>query len=39
VLRRFSGLIFAPAASTDVAGELLTESETGFLQVDDIRLE
>ncbi|MEY2929746.1 MAG: hypothetical protein RL033_495 [Pseudomonadota bacterium] len=39
VLSRFSGLLFAPAASMDVAGELLTESETGFLQVDDIRLE
>ncbi len=39
VLSRFTGLIFAPSATMDEAGELASASETGFLQIDDIRLE
>jgi hypothetical protein len=36
VLRKFGGLIIAPAASTDPAGELKTAVETGFIAVDNI---
>lgn len=39
VRSRFTGLIFAPSATTNGNGELVAVSETGFLQVDDIRLE
>jgi hypothetical protein len=36
VLSRFQGLIFAPAATFDGAGELVSETETGWLRVDNI---
>lgn len=36
VLSRFAGLIFAPAATFDGAGELVSETETGWLRVDNI---
>ena len=36
LLRRFSGLLFAPLAHTDAAGELVGDRDPGFIQVDDI---
>jgi hypothetical protein len=36
VLSRFSGLILAPSATFDGAGELLGETETGHLRIDNI---
>jgi hypothetical protein len=36
VLSQFNGLIFAPAASFNGAGEMLTQSEAGFIQIDNI---
>jgi hypothetical protein len=36
VLQRFSGLVFAPAATFDVNGDLTTDPEPGFLQIDNI---
>ena len=36
VLSRFGGLIFAPAATFDGAGELASETETGWLHIDNI---
>lgn len=36
VLQRFGGLVFAPAATFDEAGNLLVDPESGFLRVDNI---
>lgn len=36
VLRRFTGLLFNPSATWDPNGELLTPSEVGSLQIDNI---
>jgi spore coat protein H len=36
LLRRFTGLAFAPAATTDASGELLDAQESGFLQIDNV---
>lgn len=36
VRQRVTGVIFAPAATRDASGELSTQSEAGYLQVDDI---
>ncbi len=36
VLQRFNGLVFAPAATVDVNGDLVTDPEPGFLHVDNI---
>jgi hypothetical protein len=36
VLSRFDGLMFVPQATVDVNGELMTETETGYLRVDNI---
>ncbi len=36
VLERFSGLIFAPTATFDAAGDLATEEEPGFVHIDNI---
>jgi hypothetical protein len=36
VLSRFSGLVFAPGATVDAVGELVAETETGHLRVDNI---
>jgi spore coat protein H len=36
VLSRFTGLTFGPAATVDDYGELVAETETGFLRIDNI---
>jgi spore coat protein H len=36
VLLRFGGLVFAPAATTDSAGDLVAVSESAFIQIDNI---
>jgi hypothetical protein len=36
VLSRFSGLIFVPDATLDASGEMLTETEDGWLRVDNM---
>jgi hypothetical protein len=35
-LERFNGLVFGPAATLDATGELVSEVERGFLQVDNL---
>jgi hypothetical protein len=39
VRSRFTGLIFAPSGTFDTAGELTGARESGYLQIDDIRIE
>jgi spore coat protein H len=36
LLRRFTGIVFGPAATVDAAGELSTPVESGYLRIDDI---
>lgn len=36
VLRRFTGLTFGPSPTTDASGEMLTATESGSLQIDNI---
>jgi len=36
VLERFGGLIFAPAPTTDASGNLVTDPESAFIQIDNI---
>ena len=36
VLSRFDGLMFVPQATVDLNGELVTDTETGYLRVDNI---
>jgi len=36
VVARCSGLVFSPAPSTDAGGQLLEETETGYLEIDDV---
>ena len=36
VLLRFSGLVFAPAPTVDASGDLAADSESGFIQIDNV---
>jgi hypothetical protein len=36
VLQRFGGLVFSPTATQDASGNLITDPETGYIQVDNI---
>jgi hypothetical protein len=36
VLQHFTGLVFAPTATVDIAGKLGAASETGYLRIDNV---